>query len=55
MTFESYLDRLVVDEQTVEGREGLAGAVGMVERDMSDAAADPTGTIRDLDLLDLAN
>lgn len=51
----SYLDRLVVDEQTVEGGESLASTVGMVERDVGDATADATGSVGDLNLLDLAD
>lgn len=51
----SYLDRLVVDEQAVEGGESLASTVGMVERDVGDATADTTGSVGDLNLLDLAD
>jgi hypothetical protein len=39
------LDRLAIDEQTVEGRESLAGAVRLLERDVRDATADATGSV----------
>ena len=55
MRSQSYLDGLVVNEQTVEGGKGLAGAVRMVEQDVRNAAADTTGSVVDLDLLDLAD
>jgi hypothetical protein len=39
------LDRLAVDEQTVEGGESLAGAVRLLERDVRDATANATGSV----------
>lgn len=51
----SYLDRLAVDEQTVKGGESLAGAVRLLERDVRDATANATGSVGNLDLLDLAD
>jgi hypothetical protein len=51
----TYLDGLVVDQKTVEGLEGLAGAIGVLEGDVGNATADTAGAVRDLDLLDLAD
>jgi len=39
------LDRLAVDEQTVEGGESFAGAVRLLERDVRDATANATGSV----------
>jgi len=39
------LDRLVINEQTVEGLESLAGAVRLLERDVRDATADAAGPV----------
>jgi hypothetical protein len=41
----SYLDRLAINEQTVEGGESLAGAVRLLERDVRDAATDATRSV----------
>jgi len=49
------LDRPVVNEQTVESAECLASTVGMLESDVRDAAADATGSVRNLNLLDRAD
>lgn len=50
-----YLDRLAIDEQAVQVAKRLAGAVRMVEGDVSDAAANTARPVRDLDLLDRAD
>lgn len=45
----------VVDKQTVELGEGLAGTIGVVEDNRGDTAANTTGAVGELDLLDLAD
>jgi len=55
MCGETYLDWAVVDEQTVQLREGLTGSIGMVEDDMGNATADTTWAVRQLNPLDLSN
>jgi hypothetical protein len=50
-----YLDGSVIDEETVQLLEGLAGSIGVVEGDMSDATADTAWAVRQLDPLDLSD
>src|SRR4051812_31494667 len=50
----TYLDRLVVHAQTVQGLEGLASAIRLPEGHVGDAAAEAVGSIGDLDALDVS-
>ncbi len=52
---KTYLDRAVIDEETIQVRERLAGAVGMREDDGGDATADTTRSIGQFDPLDMTN
>jgi len=51
----TYLDWLVVNQKTIEACKGFGGAIGVVEGDMCDAAADTTGAVRELNLLNLTD
>lgn len=47
-----YLDRAVINQETIELLEGLTSAVRLEEGHVGDAAALRVGTIRNFDLLD---
>jgi len=52
---EAYLDRSVVDEETIELGESLAGAIGVVEGNLGNTLAIALGAVRKIHLLDLTN
>jgi len=51
----SYLDGSVVDEETIESRESLGGAIGMLEGDVGNTTTDTTGRVVNLHLLNLTD
>lgn len=55
MARQSYLDRLAVNEKTVQGVESLASTIEMGESDSGNTTANASRTVRDLHSLDGAN
>lgn len=51
----AYLDRAVVNQETVESVVRLGSTIGVVEGDMSNTAASASGPIRKFHPLDLSN
>jgi hypothetical protein len=51
----TYLDGPVINQETVEGLEGLGRSIGMVEDNVGDTTALATGSVGELNLLDLTN
>lgn len=51
----AYLDRAVVDQETVKSVVRLGSTIGVVEGDMSNTAASASGPIRKFHPLDLSN
>lgn len=41
----AYLDRTVINQEAVQGLEGLAGSINLAEGDGGDATADATGAV----------
>lgn len=50
-----YLDRPTVDEETVQLGESLAGAIGVVEGDMSNTTADTARAVGNLSSLNVSD